>query len=355
VSTASAAPSAARSAHLVGSTPFRDADEALAITLDRLGPRLRTVPDGETGDRRNWIQGLIDSFRTHPDLELARPGDWGDYDRTPTFRVRKGRTFSSASLDLGYLRHFEESWPIYRASREAANGALRPDLRFQVGIPGDLDLAVFTFGNPILGLRHRSAFRNATLREIRAIHARAGDDVVFQLEIPFEQVVLTRVPGPLVRPIAALLASGVAQLAAAAPPGSRWGIHLCLGDMNHRALGRLDDVGRIVALANAIAARWPQGRPLDFVHLPLAAAAEPPSADLRFYAPMRSLRVPETTRIVAGFVHEDRTLTEQRALLAELERLTGRTVDVACSCGLGRRDRAAALQTIERAASLCEP
>lgn len=342
-----------RAAHLVGSTPFSDTDEALDIMFDRLGPYLETVPDGETGPRQNWIQGLVDSFRQHPDLEPARAGDWSDYDRTPTVHVRRGHRFVSSRLDLGYLRHFEESWPAYQKRRAAANGALRSGLRFQIGIPGDLDLAVFSFGNPIVGLRHRSVFRNATLRDIRAVHARAGDEVVFQLEVPFELIVLTQLPTPLVGPVAAFFARGISRLVEGAPAGSHWGIHLCLGDMNHRAMGRLDDVRRIVSLSNAIVDRWPAGRHLDFMHVPLAAAAEPPPADLAFYAPLREVRLPEGTRFVGGFVHEDRTLTEQRALLGELDRLIGRPVDLGCSCGLGRRDAQAALATIDRAAALC--
>ena len=106
-----------RGVHLVGSTPFADAEEALDIFSDRLGTLLHTVPDGETGERQNWIQGMLDSFRSHPKLELARAGDWSDYDRTPSFRVRRGQQFTSRDLDLGYLRHFEESWPLFVAHR----------------------------------------------------------------------------------------------------------------------------------------------------------------------------------------------------------------------------------------------
>ena len=41
--------------------------------------------------------------------------------------------------------------------------------------------------------------------------------------------------------LAALLARRIAALAQRAPEGSQFGVHLCLGDMNHRALGRLSD------------------------------------------------------------------------------------------------------------------
>jgi len=336
-----------RAVHLVGSTPFADTDEALEIFYERIGRRLRTVPDGETGDRQNWIQGMLESFRQHPKLEGARAGDWSDYDKTPTFRVRRGESLTSRDLDLGYLRHFEESWPRFVERRTDGQ-------RFQVGVPGDLDLSFFTFGNPLLAFRNRSAFRNATLRDIRAIHARAGDEVVYQLEVPFELIGLTFLPAVAGRIAAAFFARGITELARRAPAGSRWGIHLCLGDMNHRSMGRLKDVAPIVWQANAIIDRWPAGRILDFIHAPLAAGIEPPPLDPEFYAPLRDLRLPPDTRFIAGFVHEERTLTEQQRLLGELDALIGRPVDVACSCGLGRRSREDALRTIDQAVALAD-
>lgn len=336
-----------RAVHLVGSTPFADTDEALDLFYERIGPRLRTVPDGETGDRQDWIQGLIESFRQHSKLEPARPGDWSDYDKTPTFRVRRGEKLTSRDLDLGYLRHFEASWPAFAARRTDGQ-------RFQVGVPGDLDLSFFTFGNPVRALRHRAAFRNATLRDVRAIHARAGDDVVYQLEVPFELIGLTFMPAVAGRVAAAFFARVIADLVRRAPEGSRWGIHLCLGDMNHRSMGRLKDVGPIVWQANAIIDRWPAGRVLDFIHAPLAAGIEPPPLEPEFYAPLRDLRLPEETRFIAGFVHEERTFTEQQKLLGELDALLGRPVDVACSCGLGRRSREDAVRTIDLAVALAD-
>jgi hypothetical protein len=346
-----------RAAHLVGSTPFRDTAEALDILADQLGRYLRTVPDGETGSRRNWIQVLIQSFFDNRDLQSKRGGpedyDYTDYDRTPSFRVRDGHTLTGDSFDFGYLRAFRASYPEFQKRRDAfsipGNGT-HP--RFQVGIPGDLDLAVSAFGSPIGGIRHRGAFRDATLRDIRAIHDEAGDDVVFQVEIPVELVALTKIPRPLHGPISGYLAGGVARLAREAPEGSRWGIHLCLGDFNHRAMGRLPDVGPIVRMSNDIVKRWPAGRTLDFVHAPLAAAAEPPPLEKEFYEPLRDLNLPAGTRFVAGFVHESRTLEEHQALLAQIDELCGHAVDIACSCGLGRRSREEALAIIDTTVQL---
>lgn len=343
---------ARRWAHLVGSTPFDNAEEAMELALTRLDGRLRTLPDGETGERRNWIIHIVESLRQHPDLEVKREGHWGDYDDTLTFAVRRGHTLRGETFDFGHVAAFEQSYPHF-ITRRAALGPAGEGLRFQVGIPGDFDLTLFTLG-PVAAFRKRAPFSEATLTEIRHIFERAGDDVVFQLEIPAELVFVARAPGLLQPLVARLLARNVARLAARAPEGARFGIHLCLGDMNHRALGRMRDVRPLVLLANAIARQWPEGRPLDFVHAPFAAAIEPPPLEEAFYAPLRELRLPDETRFVAGFVHEGRSLEEQRRVLGIIEAAARRRVDVATSCGLGRRDRDAALATLDQARELVD-
>ena len=212
-------------------------------------------------------------------------------------------------------------------------------------------MALFTLG-PLGAFRHRAAFREATVREIREIFRRGGRDVVFQIEVPAELVFVARMPAPLQRAMASFLARGVARLAREAPAGARFGIHLCLGDMNHRALGNMTDATPVVLLANAIVKAWPSGRPLEFVHAPFAAAQKVPRTDPAWYAPLTRLKLPGTTRFVAGFAHEDQDLEEQRRLRALIERNAGREVDVSTSCGLGRRTRPAALAALERTAAL---
>jgi hypothetical protein len=50
------------------------------------------------------------------------------------------------------------------------------------------------------------------------------------------------------------------------------------------------------------------------------------------------LGLPADTRFIAGFLHESLDTDAHLELLARIERLTGREVDVAAACGLGRRD-----------------
>lgn len=75
-----------RRAHLVGSIPAPTAAEAMRLAADRLGPDLDYLPDGQTGERRNWVISMIDRFRDHPDLRLAKP-ETGRITRTRTNKL----------------------------------------------------------------------------------------------------------------------------------------------------------------------------------------------------------------------------------------------------------------------------
>jgi hypothetical protein len=337
-----------RSAHLVGSLPGDDAADAMGLALTNLGSTLDSLPDGETGNRHNWIIHIVEAMRTHPDLELKKDGDWSDYDKIPVFRVRRGHTLRAESLDFGHVAAFEDSWPAFTKLRDAQH---QPSLVFQSGVPGDFDMALFTLG-PVGAFRHRSAFRRATIREIREIYRRGGNDVVFQIEIPAELAFVARMPGPLRPLVAAYFARGIARLVRLSPSGARFGIHLCLGDMNHRALATMPDTTPVVLLSNAIVKAWPAGRNLDFIHAPFAAADVVPRTDAQWYAPLTRLEVPAATRFAAGFVHEDQDLEQQRELRALIERNVGREVAVSTSCGLGRRTRPAAVAALERTVAL---
>ena len=321
----------------------------MAAALDTLGPFLRTLPDGETGERRNWVISIVDGLRSHPDLELAKPGDWSDYDKTPVLKVRDGRRLFGANLDFGHVAAVTESYPQFEAALVHAG---RPDIAFQEGVPGDFDLAMFTLG-PARALRHRRAFTEATLTEIHRVGAITGPDTLFQIEVPVELVLLAKAP-PALRPaLASVLARTVTGLAAAAPVGTRFGVHLCLGDMNNRAFGTMTDVSPLVLLANAITSEWPEGRRLDVLHAPFAAADQPATTDPAFYTPLTKLRVPPATRFAAGFAHEAQPLAQQLAIRSIIEDHLHREVAMAAACGLGRRTEDAARAVLDRTAELC--
>lgn len=338
-----------RRVHLVGTIPADSTESALKLVTDKLGDVTTAwLPDGETGTRKDWIGRLVENLKSHPDLELTRDGDWSDYDRTPAFKVKKGHRFDYVELD--YFEHFEESWPQFQQVR---SGLGRSDLAIQVGIPGPIDVAFAAFGfNPASGLRNTRPFEDATLLEISKIHALGGSEVVYQLEVPIEIEIANRMPKPVRKAGVGQLAGRLLRVVRKSPHDTRWGFHLCVGDMNNTAFSRLDDATTLTLLANAIVDRFPKGRTLEFMHLPLAHGSEPPTLDERFYEPLTKLAVPTDVRLIAGFAHEGQSLEDQLAVRELIEARVGRPVDIAASCGLGRRDLEAAEANLTRSGAL---
>jgi hypothetical protein len=319
----------------------------MRLAVERLGQDLDALPDGETGERRNWVISMIERFRDHPDLRLAKQGDWSDYDKTPRFALRPGHRLYGAALDLGISAAARAAMPEFYTLRATMDQTSQGRPRFQIGIPGDLDLALFTFG-PSGPVRHLRPFTEALAIVMHQTSKLYGDDVLFQIEVPVELVLLARAPSRLRPALAGLLARRIAALAQGAPEGARFGIHLCLGDMNHQALGRISDASPLVLLANAVVNRWPAQRPLEYVHAPLAAADNPPSEQGAFYAPLAELELGPQVRFIAGFAHEDQDVATQFWIRDMIEGAVGHPVDISTSCGLGRRELDAALAAMDR-------
>ena len=333
-----------RHTHLVGAWPGFSAPHAIDVAFTRLGPWLDRCSDGETGLRSQWVTPVVEGMRVNPDVEMTQDGDYTHYEKTPKYKVREGHKLDPANIELGFRRAFEGSYPAFKELRGRRG---RGDVRFQVGVPTPIDLAVVCFGpaafaDPSLV----QAFLLAEIKEIGEIAALADpEDVVFQLES------IVAIPAVSAQPTSGdnhavdaqsdemlgRISGLFAALAQGAPENTHFGSHLCLGDFNHEAFSKQGSVEPIVRLVNALMERWPEGRPFDYIHVPFAAASQPPPTDPQFYAPLGELRLPEGVRLVAGFVHEHVDEAGHRALLATIEQAAGREVDIAATCGLGRR------------------
>ena len=342
-----------RRTHLVGAWPGRDPEHAMEAALEELAPYLLRMTDGETGDRHLWVTPSIDSFRANPDVEMVHDGDWSSYEATARWQVKDGVTMDPDNIRLRYALAFRGSFPAFQVLRERFG---RPDLKFQVGIPAPIDQALYSFGEVVFqDPSILEACTVAAAREIEAVHREGGDDVVFQIETVVALVAVAQAPPEQQAATAEQMAGSILDLVGRAPTGAHFGIHLCLGDFHHKAYGNMNDARPLVLMANALAARWPEGQVLDFVHAPFAAAAEPPIADEAFYEPLSELSLPDDVRFIAGFLHETLDTAAHHELLDRIERLVGREVDVAAACGLGRRPTPEeAFEQMHAAAALLE-
>jgi hypothetical protein len=349
-----------RAAMLVGSLPFDTEETCMSIALDTLGPALFSLPDGEIGDktpafpkgnRIAWvvyaIEKLTEDTQNWQVVKQPIRGDDGmavDYNGFQKLKPRRSPADMPQHVRLGYDRFFFQNYPIFQRLREQHN---LPDLKFQLGVPTGFAMG-FAFASPITWLRYTYAFNTVIAREVNAVLATAGKDVIIQIEVPPELYAAYKLPGPLLglalRPINDLLAK--------ITPGAQIGIHLCLGDFHNEALVHPKTLKKMVAFSNKLVAEWPAQHTLSYVHYPFAEGIVPPTVAASYYTPLKDINLPSGTRFIAGFVHEKRSTTENKHILASIETAYGRPVDVACSCGLGRRSPETAQHLMDLMAQL---
>ncbi|MFD2573080.1 hypothetical protein ACFSUS_20735 [Spirosoma soli] len=340
-----AASLAKRSAMLVGSLPFANEETCMKRALDALGPTLFCLPDGEIGEktpsfpkgnRIAWVVYAIEkltqdksSWQIVKEPIRGADGMAVNYDSFQKLKPRYSPTDMPQHVQLGYDDFFQRSYPIFKRLRQQHK---LPDLKFQLGVPTGFAMG-FAFASPITWLRYTYAFNTVIAREVNAALAEAGHDVIVQIEVPPELYAAYKLPTPLLK----LALLPIQDLLSKITPGAQIGIHLCLGDFHNEALVHPKALGKMVSFSNRLVQEWPSQHKLVYVHYPFAEGMVPPATEASYYAPLKHIQLPVDTRFVAGFVHEKRTLAENRHILNSIEAALGKTVDVASSCGLGRR------------------
>jgi hypothetical protein len=126
---------ATRNIHLVGSIPLADACAVFETVSAALGSRLRRIPDGETGERSDWIVHLEAIFAGNPALEKSdevfrlhatAPG------RT-RYRLKPGASVKDVHFDN--LFYADVAIRSYRDfARLKREGKIPPHCRFQVDL-----------------------------------------------------------------------------------------------------------------------------------------------------------------------------------------------------------------------------
>lgn len=334
-----------RSVLLVGSMPFDNEEVAMQRALDTLGPLLFALPDGEIGEksevfpngiRSAWVNVAIEKlyedkerWRTVREPVRGETGFPKDYNSFQFVEGLLPPDQMSEHVVFGYDSFFNDSYPIFQRER-SARGLNK--LKFQLGIPTGSALA-FAFPTPQDAGPYLGTFNSVLAREVNRAIAQAGDDVIIQLEIPPELFAAYMFP----QMVDQLALGPIHDLLGKITPGAQIGMHFCLGDFHNHAINHPESFGPMVEFSNRLVETWPQDKKLVYMHYPLAEGAIPPSTDASRYEPLKDIRLPEGVRFIAGFVHEKCSLDELKGILKTIEDARGSAVDVACSCGLGRR------------------
>lgn len=348
---------------LVGSLPYQNEEVAMNQVLESLGLDIWSVPDGEIGEKSDeypqgnraaWIQSIIDICERDTEnwkvVKKAIRGDNGfptGYDAEPRLQPKRPPSEMHHHLDFRWLEYFKASYPVFKKIRKERG---LDQLKFQVGFPTGI-ASTFATMNPVNALRYADAFNKRMAYEANEMLKIADpNDLIFQIEVPGELAMAYKLPKFMVD----LSLRTIFGLVNKIDPKVPFGIHICFGDLNSETLTKAGTLNKMVHFSNRLVNKWPGTHQLDYVHYPLAEASDPPPLEADYYRVLEKIKLPKDTRFVAGFVHDKRSESEHREILEIIENIRGHQVDIACSCGLGRKKTNVATELIEMSQKLTE-
>jgi hypothetical protein len=329
-------------AHFNGSVNLADCESVMREVATRVPSGLRRVPDGETGDRGNWIFFQMQKFLQSPLLVPARPpGAEGDYEQVPQLRLADGVDPAQMRWpDLGYADAYRASYATFAALRR--EGAIGDGVRFQVEYPTPL-ASIGAYIVPeqqqvLLGSYEQAMFADLA----RLLAAVPHDQVAVQWDVAVEFGILEEAFAPGGAQAFDAIVAGLARCVDQVPAEVPAGLHLCYGDYGHEHFKQPQSLALQVRVLNAVTAA--AGRAVSFVSFTVPQYQRQES----YFAPLAGLTTGPGTELNFALVpyhpadQEPGTTADQVRLIdAALAASPGgsRAWGVCTECGMGRVDR----------------
>jgi hypothetical protein len=265
--------------HLNGSVNLPDAETVMREITSRVPVGVRRIPDGETGDRGNWIVILFDKFLRSPWFETATPRDpAGGNKSLPQLRLADGTRAADVEWPSpGYAQAYAGSYATFRKLQE--DGVIRPETRFQAEYPTPF-ACMSRIADGDLGALRRS-FERVLFADLASFLAAVPDEeVAVQWDVAIEFGMLEGCPPDARSGLIRSVAADVARCLDQVPAGVPCGLHLCYGDYRHRHFTQPGSLElQLVSFASFTV---PQDRQDPEYFAPLTALAAGPETELYF-------------------------------------------------------------------------
>jgi hypothetical protein len=280
--------------HFNGSVNLADAGSVMREIVARVPSGLRRIPDGETGDRGNWIFFQMQKFLQSPLLVPARPLDAaeGDYEQLPQLRLADGVDPAEMRWpDLGYAEAYLGSYETFAALR--SEGMIPAGVRFQVEYPTPLA----SIGGYIVPEQQQAllgSYEQAMFADLdRLLAVIPHHEVAVQWDVAVEFGILEESFAPGGAQAFDAIIAGLVRCVDMVPAEVPAGLHLCYGDYGHQHFKQPESLALQVRVLNAVTAA--AGRTVSFVSFtvpqdqrqesyfaPLAGLAAGPGTELNF-------------------------------------------------------------------------
>ena len=320
--------------HFVGSVALSDAPTVIQTLGRQFGTALKRIPDGETGERTNWLQFQETVFDTMPQLEKVE----GDFDwRNPTakktasaqFKLKPGARIDADSFGaLGFAESALASYEVFKDLRKS--GAVSPGVRFMVALPSPYNVISWGIENSSR-VAVEVAYEACLLKELQAITQHIPhQDLSIQWDCAHDMQAFDGARTPWFSPAKPGIIDRLVRLGEAVPAAVELGYHLCYGSFGGRHFVEPKDAGAMVELINGLMLGIK--RPVQFIHMPVPIERD----DDAFYLPLQQLALKSGTEIYLGLIHDVDGVAGTMNRIATARRHL-HDFGIATECGFGRR------------------
>lgn len=337
--------------HLNGSINLPDTETVFRELSERIGPLASRYPDGETGDRDNWIWFQLAKFWQTPGLEKAiDPDTQAKYQGLPKVRLADGVDPASIAWpNLGYADAYLASWEVFKRLR--AEGVIPEGTLFQVEYPTPLASIsgwVVTEDQDAL----EASYTDALFADLdRVLAALPADEIAVQWDVAVEFGILT---GSFPTTESQDFESVVERLARCVdrvPEPTPVGLHLCYGDYQHQHFTEPESLELQVKVANRLAAE--ARRSIAWFSFTVPQYQRSPE----YFEAIRDLRVRHGTELYFALVPYHPERQEPGTTEAQIDLIDGLLVNhpgngsiawgVSTECGMGRCERSETIPLLD--------
>lgn len=318
--------------HFVGSLPLTSAKEAFIAVCSAAPGRLLSIPDGETGDRFNYIGWQLECFPQ----ETLRDNLGGI--KLETYPKYTLESIKPTKYDDAAISSYQQFLTLRN------QGIIPANVRFQVGIPPPIN-AVQGHTRPEFHEELEPLYEKRMQESLaRIVEEIPAQDLAIQWDLCFEIISLElergrdvgESPGESLfkaffSPVKEGILERLSRLCASIPSGVHLGFHLCYGDYMHKHFVEPENLEILVDLANAIIETIVKNvHAVEWIHMPVPKDR----TDAAYFEPLKDLKL-DGSRLYLGVVHpNDEAGTKEKILAAQS--VFKEPFGVATECGMGR-------------------
>jgi hypothetical protein len=322
--------------HLIGSIPLDSSEQVFRRLAAELGPFLKRIPDGETGERSRWVYFQRQMLLDHPAMEIdptVPPYKFIQWDgkvvrEVEQVRFKPGVDPSTVVFETGYDKAALASWDVFKRLRDT--GEIAPGTRFQVCLPTPQASGYLYVSGPAretyFGVYER-ALKAALANIAQAIPAA---DLSIQWDVCQEVLAFEGYFKDRPAHYKAQIFEMLGRLGDAVPAGVEMGYHLCYGSPRDEHLVQPKDSTILVEMMNGVAAAT--RRRIDFLHIPVPKGR----TDEAYYAPLEAWKRPAGTKLYLGLLHYDDDAGDKARI--DVARRFVNDFGLSAECGWGRTE-----------------